>query len=533
MKLSNRNKRTMPKRHDHAPELGRRMFLRGAGGITLGLPTLASLLPRTAQAAAAPRRLIAIKSYSTQTQVDWYPTKADGGYELRARLADGTTGLTRKIRKGEPYTWAPLSDFKEPSVSRLIGSGFNPFLDKMLLVRGLDFPPDTNHNDGGMLGNYQASDSGSAKGLKAVPTIDQVLAHSPIFYRTTPLLRSLHLSPGTQDSFSFTDNGNPAGPIEQVQARMNPLAAYLDVFGRSGSGGGAGEQRAPNLNFVFDDYKRYARHKRLSSADRQLLERHMSFLSELEARMIPREPNARCQAPAEPPSIENEPSGANLGDTEGIAQTYELMIDTLVAAVMCDHTRLFTLDTRKALSVSDGVVKGWYHANDDPGSWHGEAHDWGTPSADQNIFEINKWIAEEVVLRIIEKLDVEEGEGRTFLDNSVVFWGNELGFNHINIGVPALLAGGAGGFLDTGRYLDYTDWSSRSYFAQHGGHAIQGVAHNRLLVSILQAMGLSPSDYERDGRPGYGSYEIVGKRASLFPSEYSRHQGDVLPGIVK
>ena len=37
---------------------------------------------------------------------------------------------------------------------------------------------------------------------------------------------------------------------------------------------------------------------------------------------------------------------------------------------------------------------------------------------------------------------------------------------------------------------------------------IRGIPHNQFLLSVMQAMGLSPEDYERDGEPGYGSTAI-------------------------
>src|SRR5690606_41388730 len=56
------------------------------------------------------------------------------------------------------------------------------------------------------------------------------------------------------------------------------------------------------------------------------------------------------------------------------------------------------------------------------------------------------------------------------------------------------------GYLKPGRYLDYIDWDGRAYFSQEDGNVIKGIPHNRFLVTALQAMGLSPEDYERDGQ---------------------------------
>jgi len=402
----------------------------------------------------------------------------------------------------------------------------------MTLLRGLDFPPDTNHNDGGMLGNYQGSNSKTAMALSPIATIDQVLAFSKKFYPTAPRLRSLHMSPGNPNSISYTNDGNPAGPVRQVQARMDPLAAYIDVFGTEDPVEGGPTKKLPSLNAVFEDYRRYASHPRLGAEDRKSLERHMQFLTELEGRVKRVEPVAGCGRPARPTSIPNQPVGGGLTDVNSIKKTYEIMIDTLVAAILCDHTRIVTLDLRKVLSKTSNGLVGWYHEKANPGSWHGEAHEWGKAAADRNIFEINKWLADEIVLKVIEKLDVPEAGGKTYLDNSLAFWGNELGFNHANNGVPALLIGSARGKFKTGRYLDYTDWYSRSFFAQQGGNAIQGLAHNRLLVTIMQAMGLAPADYEQPGKSGYGHYTTEGKQAGTNPVDYGQDKGVVLPGLL-
>jgi hypothetical protein len=114
----------------------------------------------------------------------------------------------------------------------------------------------------------------------------------------------------------------------------------------------------------------------------------------------------------------------------------------------------------------------------------------------------------------------------------VVFWGNELGMNHLNWSVPSLLVGSAGGALNTGRYIDYIDWDQPVKFHQEKGPVIEGVPYNRLLVSLLQAFGLSPEDYERNGQPGYGSTSTNGRDPSAWPTDYDLSNiGQVLPGI--
>ena len=161
---------------------------------------------------------------------------------------------------------------------------------------------------------------------------------------------------------------------------------------------------------------------------------------------------------------------------------------------------------------------------------------------------INSWIASEVFAKLLAKLDVPEDGGSTYLDNSLVYWGNELGFNHIAYSVPCLLAGSAGGFIKPGRYLDYIDWDGRAYFSQEDGNVIKGIPHNQFLVTALQAMGLSPADYERgrqgrlrlhqrqrphcrhlgrrlrsvDGRPGLARHGRLRRRGPLWAARSAR-----------
>lgn len=529
--------------------LKRRMFLRGAGGTLLAVPFLPSLLPRPlrAQVSAAPLRFVAIKSYSTQMLPHWYPTFSGGAYSVRPYdlgdgKADGTTELNEALSEssgrhsnGNEYfaKTAPLQDLAAGgSLSTILGPSFNPFLSKALLLRGLDFMPDTNHNEGGMLGNYKAADN-PLDDVEEWITIDQLLAYSSKFYPTLPSgTRALHLSPGRSNTFSFTDGGS-GGDISQVQAHLDPLTAFNEAFaGFSSPGETATED--PNrrlVDRVIEDYQRLSAGPRLSAQDRDTLEQHVSFLSELEARLGAAN-TAQCEAPTAPDSVE-----ADNVDTGTLSAAFNGMVDVLIAALRCDVTRIGTLNVWKGIGRgvgSNGSDQGYVHSGlKDPADWHERAHEWGTPESDAQIVAINQWISNEIFVRLLTGLDVEEAEGRTFLDNSVVFWGNELGMNHLNWSVPSLLVGSAGGALNTGRYIDYIDWDQSVKFHQEKGPVIEGVPYNRLLVSLLQAFGLSPEDYERDGQPGYGSYSTTGKSTDLHAIDYDASQyGNPLPGLA-
>ncbi|HEX2733232.1 MAG TPA: DUF1552 domain-containing protein [Polyangiaceae bacterium] len=528
-------------------QTSRRMFLRGAGGAVLALPLLESLLPKAvAQSTAAPKRFIVVKSFSTQLIKQWYPAFEGNGYTLKDAVysdskADGTTLLTQKLAGG-PYTWAPLSDLMtDNGISGILGPKLNPFMDKLTLIRGLDFLPSVNHNFGGLLGNFSSCTQATpcdADALDQVPTIDQVLAYSSKFYPNPPAQRSLHITQGVVDSMSYTDYGQ-GGEIEQLKARTNPKDAFNDLFAgvQNTTDSPAAATANPDallVDKVIDQYRALRDNPRLSKDDKAKLEQHVNLLAELETRLGGGSSGpVSCTLPSEPESLDNN-SETDPGD---ITKKWDLFLDIVTAAIACDRTRIVTIGVHKALGPgpdpSDSQLIGHYHSEDaSGGTWHGLAHDWDNENSRRMLAGINNWVAQEFFAKLLEKLDVPENGDSTLLDNSLVYWGNELGFNHIAHSVPCLLAGSAGGFIKTGRYLDYIDWDGRSYFSQEDGNVIRGIPHNQFLVTAMQAMGLSPQDYERNGEPGYGSTSVNGRDPTLWPTDYDLTKvGEILPGI--
>jgi hypothetical protein len=523
----------------------RRCFLQGMQGALLALPLLPSLLPRTANAKPAqrPLRFIAIKSYSTQRLIDWYPRFSGNGYQARPfdpsdGKADGTTVCpnlipeavgSRAAGSAHHARSAPLRDLAaKGSLSPILGLGFKPFLDDMLLLRGLDFMPDTSHNDGGMLGNYAGATVRHSE-VEEWPTVDQVLAFSKRVYPETPLgPRSLHLSLGQRNTCSFSHNGVQHGKVVQVQAHIDPSTAFRDVFAQSSAASRLSRRRL--VDQVIEDYRTTRVDPRLGATDRDALEQHLALLHELEAR-LQTEPARECRAPQEP-----QAGYAKGVEVATIARTMEQMVDLLLAAIRCDLTRVFTLDVWQAIARGAGPAAadlGYAHsAAKGPRDWHDRAHEFGRPEADAQVRAINQWIGNEVVLRVLDGLRAEEQDGESYLQRSVIFWGNELGMNHHNYSVPALLVGQLGGALRTGSYIDYIDWDRAAMGTQEHAPLLAGVPHNRLLVALLQGFGLTPEEYERDGQPGYGSYKTTGKSLSTHPLNYdAARYGDPLPGI--
>jgi hypothetical protein len=96
--------------------------------------------------------------------------------------------------------------------------------------------------------------------------------------------------------------------------------------------------------------------------------------------------------------------------------------------------------------------------------------------------QLETWYFKQFAYFLSKLEEVPEGEG-TMLDNTVVLWCKPIGRRHSVNEMLFILAGGAGGQLQTGRYLEF-----------------DGMPHNNLLVNICQLMGLSDTTF---GDPKY------------------------------
>jgi hypothetical protein len=98
-------------------------------------------------------------------------------------------------------------------------------------------------------------------------------------------------------------------------------------------------------------------------------------------------------------------------------------------------------------------------------------------------------------------------------------------------------AGSAAGFLKTGSVIDYRN---REFQMPQGwtmppqyGTIRPGVLYNQYLATVLQAMGVPPSEFERSGLKGYGSQYLNpdwGAEAKRqYPDRLRTDASNVLP----
>jgi len=266
-----------------------------------------------------------------------------------------------------------------------------------------------------------------------------------------------------------------AGPAEPVAPEADPSAMFDRIFGDFNVDPGALEalkaQRQSVIDLVKSDLD--ALTPKFGAEDQNKLEAHLDAIREIEKRNDLAVPV--CEIPPDP--------NAGYGSNSQFPTVSRLQLDLLVMALACDLTRVASVQWSK--SVSEIVFEWLGHSQN-----HHDLSHLGNGDANMvsSINSINVWYAEEVAY-LLAKLDaVPEGEG-TMLDNTLVVWGNELarGNVHSHAPLPFVLAGGAGGAWQTGRWLQ-----------------VDGHEHNRLLVSICHAMGVTDVDAFGTTDPGSG-----------------------------
>lgn len=210
--------------------------------------------------------------------------------------------------------------------------------------------------------------------------------------------------------------------------------------------------------------------RRLSTADRAVLDEHRHLLRAVLTQATGFEAR-ECDGPTEAPD-----------DEEGVAAELDQLLPMLTTALACDLTRVVTIQAGEAQRNELPVPV--------PGSVHSNAHSiYSDPAAAEVMGAYMAYHAERVA-DLLDALDsVPEGSG-TLLDNTVVLWMSELGDGaHGYDDYPVVIAGGRSCGLRLGRYVHYARTTPVDT-GRDGERRLMGMPHNRVLVSIAQAMGL-------------------------------------------
>ncbi len=450
--MNRRTFRATAPRKPRNPAFSRRAFL-GATGVGAAVLPFVPLLESEAGVTGFPTRLILLFSANGTIHENWRPSGGQTDFTLGPILA-------------------PLA----------------PHQDKLVIVDGMEVVRE-GLGDGHQMGMaclwtgnqllpgpFGGGDGGSA-GYAGGISVDQHIANT---IGTQTPYKSLEFGVMTGGANNWT-RMSYAGPDQPVAPEDNPQAMFDRLFvdldlDTQGIEKLKAERRSV-IDLVKGDLNRLQ--SRYGGGDRLKVEAHLEAIRAIEMRNEAAVPN--CEAPTL--DLSGDPY-----DQANFPVVSSRQIDQLVMSLACDLTRVASLQWSASVS---GVVFSWLGHT----SSHHDISHYGDddPTMSPQITEINIWYAEQVKYLLDQLAAVPEGDG-TLLDNCLIVWGNELsrGNSHGNRPVPFVLAGGAGGMLQTGRYMDYGE-----------------IAHNRLLVSICHVMGLADQMSFGDNDPS-GDGGLVG-----------------------
>ncbi len=274
-----------------------------------------------------------------------------------------------------------------------------------------------------------------------------------------------------------------AGPNQEIKGIVEPKPLYESIIGLAGGGGSMpmgpdkfAQARASVVDLVRPDYENLS--KKLSGDDQKKLQQHLALMNDVQKRLQAIGDGGMAGAAA-----------CNMGPApSGVAQhaaNAEGSIKVLVPALACDITRV--------------VVQ--VHGQMSPAEFGGPAgkdvhqdlaHQAAAPgdAAKAMTLYYQKHAAQFAMILSAMKA-IPEGNG-TMLDNTAVLWATELGDGPHNLyNQMFVMAGACGGYFKTGRYLEYPQtFGNPGGSSLWGGDHRTGPAHNKLLVSLMKAMGL-------------------------------------------
>jgi hypothetical protein len=423
--------------------LSRRHFLRGVG-VCMALPALESLQASSAVGATAAGQMATTATGAPlRTAFVYFPNGAIPG-------AWWPTGSGADFVLGK--TLAPLESMRE----------------KIQILRGLDHHSADAGTDGG--GDHARANScfltgvrlkKSASDLHAGVSFDQVLARH---YGDQTRFPSLELScdgvrtSGSCDSgysCAYTYNLSWGTPTTPLTPESNPRLVFERMFGAGPHG-----QRIANLrrrqaeqrsvlDFVMDDAK--GMQSRLGAADSRKLDQYFTGVRDIETRIANSEKLGR---PVDP-NVDT-PAGvpANYGDH------VQIMFDMLALAFQTDSTRVSTL-----LLAHDGDNRSFADIGISEGH-HDLSHHQNRPTWIAKVAAIDLWYVQQFN-KFLEKLDsIKDIDGNSVLHNSMIVYGggNADGNRHTHTNLPIVLAGAAGGAMQTGRYVDLNSRPATNLF---------------------------------------------------------------------
>jgi hypothetical protein len=258
----------------------------------------------------------------------------------------------------------------------------------------------------------------------------------------------------------YTGPNKPVAPID------DPYQMFSKLYGRM--------KDQEHLTSILDELQQDLKKVEtlISAEDRQLLEEHATFVREMEQELKSGNDSLAHAVPELEPGIKEE--------NDNMPRISKMQIDLMVNSFAADFSRIATFQITNSVG---GAKMRWLGIQE---GHHELSHNPDTDEASvKKLTQINKWYCEQLAYLAKRLAETPEPGGPgSLLDNTTIVWTNELGKgnSHTLDNIPFVLVGNG---------LDF-----------RMGRAIKfpKVAHNRLLISMAQAMG---HGIERFGNPNF------------------------------
>jgi len=417
--------------------IDRRAFLRGVGGVIVGLPAL-DVFRLVTRAAPAPRKIYsafmlqqngAIQGRGDDPDMFW--PRAMGAIDAAAMAGADADRTTSELRD---------------------------YASKLNFVRGLDFHYSNNHDGGPVAAGTGAPIVG--EGTDQLPVAES--ADFFIASKLTPGIEPLTLYAGRKGTFRDDAYSFGAGGTLRI-GDNNPWNVYQRLIGLSGvdpvTVDKIAARRMSVNDLIREDVRQLLARKDLSKEDRERLDLHFSSIRDMEMNM------GATVAPALDAAAIEAVDGAHT-ENGNMEQVVRMQLDLIAFAFASDRARTATLQvggcndhTRYTIN---GVEAPPFHYIS-----HRVMSDGGSGEEIPDAIELHHQVDRihaRYFKHLLDRLAAYTlPDGGTLLDSSVNLWVNSVadGPPHSGTDVPHVLAGSAGGFLKTGLHVSTQGYTSK------------------------------------------------------------------------
>ncbi|WZO97362.1 DUF1552 domain-containing protein [Isosphaeraceae bacterium EP7] len=232
-------------------------------------------------------------------------------------------------------------------------------------------------------------------------------------------------------------------PTSPAPYEMNPKVVFDRLFTKGSSSltqatvADRDFYRKSMIDYVLADANRIR--SRVAKADQRKLDQYLTGVREVERRI-------------QHVATSSEQPGAEFPRPAGIPEDFDdhlkLMCDLMVLAFQTDSTRASTFMLTKEASDRNYPWLGFTDGH------HELSHHGGEAEKNRKLREIDRYHISILGYMVEKMMGVEEADGSTLLDNSLVLFGSGIsdGDRHDHVNLPAILLGKGGGTMRAGQH---------------------------------------------------------------------------------